>query len=405
MTVVPGLRVAAAPRVGMPSEEERSLLGEILSVARRHLGMEVAFVSRVGGGRRSFEYVDTVGDFAPIRVGESHAIEDTYCGRVLDGRLPGLVVDAGVEPAVADLPVTRELGIGTHLSVPVHTGTSVYGTLCCFSRKVMSDVSEAELDTLRMFADVVGKHLQPLVDRARELTAEQVQLGELLDEGGPDIVVQPIVDLRSGEAWAFEALSRFPARAGWGPQEWFDAAARVEMGVALETAAVHRAMELLPRLPERSLLAVNVSERALLSGAGLVAMLTGHDAKRLVVEVTEHERISDPRRIQAILTLVRAAGARVAVDDAGSGFAGLAHILALAPEVLKLDRALVDGIATDPARQAMCEAMVGFCRRTGAALVAEGVETEADLDCLRGLGVTRAQGYLLGRPAPHHAWA
>ena len=401
MTTVPGLRVGAAPRAGVPLEAERRLLGEVLSVARRHLGMEVAFVSRVAGGRRVFEFVDTVAEFAPIEVGGSDALENTYCGRVLDGRLPGLVVDARTEPAVADIAATWQMPIGTHLSVPVYTGTSVYGTLCCFSRVVSPDVAGDELATLRMFADIVGKHLQPLVDRAREAAAEQGVLSMLLDDGGPEIVVQPIVGLSTGSVWAYEALSRFPLRAGWGPQEWFEAAARVGMGAALESAAVHKALTLLPRLPAPICLSVNVSARALLSSASLAAMLTSHAGERLIVEVTEHERIDDPQRLDAVLTLARAAGVRVAVDDAGSGFAGLEHILALTPEILKLDRALVDGVATDPARQAMCEAMVGFCRRTGTVIVAEGVETEGDLRTLHGLGVTHAQGYLLGRPAPY----
>lgn len=401
MSTIPGLRVAALPRAGAPLEEERHLLGEVLSVARQHLGMEVAFVSRVAGGRRVFEYVDTVADFAPIEVGNSDALEDTYCGRVLDGRLPGLVVDARREPAVADLVATRQLPIGTHLSVPVYTGTSVYGTLCCFSRKVVADVSEAEIGILRMFADIVGKHLQLLVDRARQASAEQALLGRVLDEGGPAIVVQPIVELATDSVWAYEALSRFPARDGWGPQEWFDAADRVGLGVALESAAVHKALALLPWLPPGVCLSVNVSARALLSSASIAAMLTSHAAERLIVEVTEHERVDDPQRLDAVLTMARAAGVRVAVDDAGSGFAGLEHILALAPEILKLDRALVHGVAEDPARQAMCEAMASFCRRTGKTIVAEGVETTSDLDRLRALGVTHAQGYLLGRPAPY----
>lgn len=401
MTTVPGLRVGAAPRAGAPLDEERHLLREVLSVARQHLGMEVAFVSRVAGGRRVFEFVDTVADFAPIAVGDSDSLEDTYCGRVLDGRLPGLVVDARAEPVVADLAATRQLPIGTHLSVPVYTGNSVYGTLCCFSRTVHPDVSTMEIATLQMFADIVGKHLQPLVDRAREAAAEQALLGQVLDEGGPEIVVQPIIELGTGAVWAYEALSRFPGRPGWGPQDWFAAADRVGLGVALESAAVHKALALLPRLAGGTCLTVNVSARALLASASIAAMLTSHAGERLIVEVTEHERIDDARRLDAVLTLARAAGVRVAVDDAGSGFAGLEHILALSPEILKLDRALIDGISTDPARQAMCEAMVSFCRRTRTVIVAEGVETRRDLDMLRALGVTHAQGYLLGRPAPY----
>jgi len=379
---------------------ERHLLDEVLSVARRHLRMEVAFIARVVDGRRVFEYADMVGDFTPFSVGDSDPLEDSYCGRVLSGSAPNLMLDARAEPSVADLRATTELPVGTHLSVPVCTAAGVYGTLCCFSRGVVDDVSPSDLDLLRMLADIVGKHLEPMVDRAREEADERELLSDLLDAGGPTMVVQPILDLGSGEVWCYEALARFPARDGWGPPDWFSAAARVGLGSALESAAIHNALALLPRLPEQVRLSVNASACALLSSASIAAMPTGNVAPRLVVEVTEHERIADLQQVNAVLARARAAGVRVAVDDAGSGFAGLEHILNLAPEVLKLDRTLVDGIATDPARQAMCEAMVGFCRRTGAVLVAEGLETSEDLAMLRRLGVTHAQGYLLGRPGP-----
>lgn len=117
-----------------------------------------------------------------------------------------------------------------------------------------------------------------------------------------------------------------------------------------------------------------------------------------MVELTEHDDIEQHPELVGAFERLRGAGARIAADDAGSGYAGLAHILRLRPEVLKLDSALVCGIASDVGRQAMCEAMVGFTRRTGATLVAEGVETADDLATLRELDVPLAQGYLLGRP-------
>lgn len=400
MSELPVVQTSTAPRAGLTSSGERHLLDEVLSVARRHLRMEVAFVGRVADGRRVFEFADTVNGFTPFAVGDSDPLEESYCGRVLSGRTPALVRDARREPSVADLAATTQLPVGTHLSVPVCTAAGVYGTLCCFSRHVVDDVSPSDLDLLRMLADIVGKHLEPMVDRAREEADERDLLSDVLDEGGPTMVVQPIVDLGTGNVWAYEALARFPGRDGWGPLDWFAAASRVGLGAALEAAAIHNALALLPRLPDEVFLSVNASAAALLGSASIAALLTGPVAPRLIVEVTEHERIGDLHQVDAVLARARAAGVRVAVDDAGSGFAGLEHILDLAPEVLKLDRRLVHGIAADPARQAMCEAMVGFCRRTGAVLVAEGVETPEDLEILRPLGVDHAQGYLLGRPGP-----
>ncbi|MGZ6772755.1 MAG: EAL domain-containing protein, partial [Mycobacteriaceae bacterium] len=259
-------------------------------------------------------------------------------------------------------------------------------------------LDERDLGTVRMFADIVSKHLEPLALRERTISVARDRIATMLDAGGPAMALQPIVDLGTDTVCGYEALARFPASYGWSTDRWFDVAANVGLGTALESSAVHAAIKLLPRIPAGLSLAINVSAPALLASSSIAPMFTGSHATRLVLEVTEHQRIAEPLRLSAVLDGVRKAGVRVAVDDAGSGYAGLERILAINPEVLKLDRALVNGIADHPGRQAMCEAMVRFTDRTGARLVAEGVETVADLDALRRLGVTHAQGYLLGRP-------
>jgi EAL domain-containing protein (putative c-di-GMP-specific phosphodiesterase class I) len=118
------------------------------------------------------------------------------------------------------------------------------------------------------------------------------------------------------------------------------------------------------------------------------------------VEVTEHSPVEDYDALLAVLDVLRAAGVLLAVDDAGAGYASLRHVLRLRPDVIKLDIALVAGVHTDLARQALVAAMVGFAAATGARLVAEGVEEAAEAAVLRELGVEYAQGHLYGRPAP-----
>lgn len=380
-------------------DQSHRLLRDVLSVMRAHLGMEVAFVSRVEGGRRTFEHVDADQWFCPIAPGDSDRLEDTYCQRVLDGRIPGLIIDASKEPGVQDIEATWTLPIGSHLSVPVQTPDGdTYGTLCCFSRRVEPDLHERDLNSVRMFAAIVSKHLEPIVELQRTRSTAQERIAELLDDGGLAMALQPIVDLGTNEVVGHEALARFPGHLGWTPDQWFDAAERVGMGTALESAAVHAALRLLPRLAPTESLAINVSAPALLESASIPELFTGPNGHRLILELTEHQRIDDPERLNQALERVRDAGVRIAVDDAGSGYAGLERILSLNPEVLKLDRTLVRGVAGHAGRQAMCEAMVRFTQRTGARLVAEGVETEDDLEALRSLGVSHAQGFLLGRP-------
>jgi len=378
-------------------EPPRRLLQDLLSVVRAHLRMDVAFVSRVAGGSYTLEHLDADPGF-PLQEGASGPVEETYCARVLDGRIPGLIIDAAQEPGVADLAATRQLPIRSHLSVPVSMADgSVYGTLCCFSRAVEPSLNERDLNALRMFADIVSKHLEPLVVRERTIADARERIEAVLDEGGPAIALQPIFDLATDQVSGYEALARFPAGA-WNTEQWFVAAHGAGMGTALESAAVHAAVSILPKLPQHLSLAINVSAPALLTSASIATLFARPDGARLVLEVTEHQQIADPHRLGEILARVRAAGVRVAVDDAGSGYSGLQRILTLNPEVIKLDRLLVDGVAHHQGRQAMCEAMANFARRSGATIVAEGIETEADLTALRDLGVTHAQGYLLGRP-------
>jgi EAL domain-containing protein (putative c-di-GMP-specific phosphodiesterase class I) len=388
--------------VSVPSAEpdqSQQLLRDVLSVMRTHMKMEVAFVSRVSDGRRYFEHVDADLGFCPVAVGESDEIADSYCGRVLTGQIPGLIIDAAREPGVSDLEATWSLPVGSHLSVPVHTEDGgVFGTLCCFSRHVNPDLTADDLEAMRLFAAIVGKHLEPIVARQRSKTLAQERITEVLDEGRIAMALQPIVDLRLGEVCGYEALARFPGTPSLPPNAWFEVAEQVGMGTALESAAVHAALRQLPRIPEECSLAVNVSATALMGSASIPELFGGAHGHRLVLELTEHQQIADQEHLLAVLSRVREAGVRIAVDDAGSGYAGLERILSLAPEVLKLDRTLVHGVAGHPGRQAMCEAMARFTDRTGARLVAEGIETQQDLDVLRALGVTHGQGFLLGRP-------
>ena len=161
---------------------------------------------------------------------------------------------------------------------------------------------------------------------------------------GP-IVFQPVVELATGRAGGFEALARIEREPRRGPDEWFAQAHRVGLGEELEALALRAALAV-PGRPEGTFLAVNVSPRALLSApvrAALPEDLTG-----IVIELTEHEVFGAEGELEAELAALRARGAQVALDDAGAGYAGLQQIIRIAPDILKLDRALVHGAHADP---------------------------------------------------------
>ena len=170
------------------------------------------------------------------------------------------------------------------------------------------------------------------------------------------------------------------------------------LGLELERATLAAAIEAAHRLPHRVWLQINVSPALVLEHEPL-RTIVATSRRRLVLEVTEHVAIGDYPTFRAALARL---GPRIglAVDDAGAGYASLRHILELAPTFVKLDRSVVEGVDTDPARQAMVAGLRHFAQETGCRLIAEGVETEPELQALIGQGVRLAQGYLLGRPEP-----
>lgn len=233
---------------------------------------------------------------------------------------------------------------------------------------------------------------------AREATdAKHAEIRRILDEDRIEMVFQPVVDLRTGRIVGVEALARFRTEVVRPPDEWFADAVTVGLAAEMELAAIAAALRRVPDLPPTVRLSVNVSPVVAMT-EGFGACIAGAPKDRLVVELTEHVPIDDYGPLVAHLESFRSEGVLVAVDDAGAGYAGLQHIVALRPDVLKLDRELTLGIEDDPSRRAMAASMVHFADEIGALLVAEGIETQAALDTLAQLGITIGQGYLLARP-------
>lgn len=212
------------------------------------------------------------------------------------------------------------------------------------------------------------------------------------------MVFQSVCELDGGAVVGVEALARFDCTPYRPPNEWFAEADEVGLGVQLELLAVNRAIVQFGMLDAPCFMALNVSPAAAISEE-LHQVLSLIPADRVVLEITEHSQIDDYVPLQRALEDLRRLGVRVAVDDAGVGYAGLQHILRLEPDIIKLDLELTHGVHNDPARRALALAMVRFAADVGAALIAEGIETQADLDVLRDLGIHWGQGYHLARPA------
>ncbi|MGN7150701.1 EAL domain-containing protein [Arthrobacter sp. SAFR-179] len=218
---------------------------------------------------------------------------------------------------------------------------------------------------------------------------------------------QPIHDLTSGAMTGVEALARFPSDDGRSPEHWFSEAASVGLGADLELAALAAALCKSATLPGHLYVSFNVAPETCMDPR-LPALLrrSGVALERVVLELTERHAVTDYAQLLASLAPLRRDGVRIAVDDAGSGFASMRHILQLSPDIIKLDRTLIAGIDRDQGQRALGAAMVSFAQQTGAQVLAEGIETIAELLTVTQAGITSAQGYLLGRPTLHPSdWA
>ena len=210
-----------------------------------------------------------------------------------------------------------------------------------------------------------------------------------------EMVFQPIVDLRTGERIGDEALARFAD--GRSPEEWFVEARAVGLGVVLEVAALWRAARM---YRSDGALSVNVSPATMTSDVFADFVERAAPGRDLVIELTEHVAVSDYAELCQAVGPMRERGVRVAVDDAGSGVASMRHILAVAPDIIKLDGSLIAQIDVDGPRQALAASLEQFAEQIGAELVAEGIEREEERAVCERLGITWGQGYLFGVPGP-----
>jgi len=263
------------------------------------------------------------------------------------------------------------------------------------ARETLPDVLAERLATAREFGLVAGPVLGPALENRRRLEIVREGVSRIIESGAFHPVFQPILDLSSGRTVGFEALTRFDG--GRRPDHWFADAEAVGLGIELETATLRAALFDAEGLTRGAYLSINASPN--LAGAliPLLAALESVD-RDIVVEITEQAPVASYLRLREALSSLRG-HVRIAVDDAGAGYAGLQHILEIGPDIVKLDISLVRGVNSDPARRALIASMVSFAAETRCTLLAEGIETDEERATLRALGVELGQGYLLGRPA------
>ncbi|GFM20474.1 diguanylate phosphodiesterase [Mycobacterium sp. PO1] len=348
-------------------------------------------------------------------------------GRAARERRPQLIADAMVDSRLTARvrSMNKQWGTRSWAAIPLTYNDHAIGSLLLAAAEPGA-FTEEDLDSLLAISEFVSALIgaqsqisslltQVMTDSEergqRALTARfvaSVMLPETAEVGGLQdelesllaqsnvlsVVFQPMVHLASGEALAYEGLTRFPPDSALTPQKWFTTARRLGRGVAIEHAALREVLTAATRIPDRYPVAVNLSPSAVLDPS-IQELLVSVD-RPLIVEVTEHEPF--PESFGADLEKLRGAGVSVAVDDAGAGYASFVQLLRLRPDIIKIDGELVDGIDENPVKRAFATALKALGAELGAKIVAEAVETPAQLDTLTRLGIEYGQGFLLGRP-------
>ena len=287
------------------------------------------------------------------------------------------------------------LGVRASIFAPIESDGRVIGVLAAGGQEDPAELLQ-RVPALVEFAALASSLLGPGLRRRSEQAAERARIRRVISRRAFSPAFQPIVDMRSGEILGYEALTRFGD--GSLPDRAFQDAATAGVGLELEAATIKVALEASADLPAGRFLDINVSPDLVMAREPLRGLLASSPID-VILEITEHVSVRDYAELrEAIVAL--GSDIRFSVDDAGAGFASMRHILELAPTQVKLDRALVAQIDTDPARQALATGLVHFARTINVMLIAEGVETAAERDTLLRLGVDVGQGFLFGRAAP-----
>ncbi|WP_417308435.1 EAL domain-containing protein [Devosia sp.] len=372
-------------------------LQRTLHAVRTHLRMDIAYISEISEHDGLLWALDSDRPIS-YAAGDRLDLEAVYCRRILRGEMPAMILDTAQHPVARALPITSELPVGSLISVPITLSNgTVFGLICCLKTKRDPNLNSRDLGTLQAFAEVAAIQIEAEVDKTAELTAAVARVDNVIEQDAFHIAYQPIVCTITNGILGFECLSRFDVTPYRSPDEWFLDAGSVGLGAELEVAAIRKALAAIDRFPDEMFLSVNASPDTIVSGR-LHEAFGDTPLERIVLEITEQTPVRDYARLTEVLSDFRAHGLRVAIDDAGAGFAGLRHIVNIAPDIIKLDLSITRDIDSDASRRAMATALLAFGRETGCRLLAEGVETQAELDTLRALQVHCVQGYLLQEP-------
>ena len=378
--------------VPVPAEAVR----ELAAIAD-HFAMPTVWVARRDAtGNLQVDHVEGE-PVGTIRQGEVYpaAASPLRPDAIPAARLDGDVTDGGF----ADMAACLQFEAGAGMAAPLlNEEGAVIGEIVAVAPAPDPTLGPRDLVVFRSFATQSNRALNQASAKHADLATARERIGAMLDGQAVTMFHQPIHRLSDGKPVGVECLARFPDLTKRGPQAWFDDAMKTGLGEELELTAVRCALESIETIPEGIFAGINASPATILSGR-LREAVEQVEGAAIVIEITDHADLAaDPAFHREIETL--RGFARIAIDDMGSGLADLEALGMLKPDILKLNMALTRGAGHDPAHRAIVGAFAQFAADTGAILVAEGIESAAEAEMMRELGVAYGQGYHFARPLP-----
>ncbi|GEB70208.1 hypothetical protein PC2016_1427 [Pseudoalteromonas carrageenovora] len=375
-------------------------LFRLLSLVRKHLKMDVAFISEFTKTDRVFKVVDNQTNNTCVAVGNSDPICQTYCKKISDNDLEPIIPNTHKHPITKAMPVTKKLNIGSYIGVPIVLASGkIYGTFCCYKTIFDNNLDNKDLAFLKLISELASELIEQKAQSDTLSIETKILIENIIKTKAITIYFQPIFNLATNRLSGYESLSRFFTEPYKTPDVWFKDADNLGLGEALEMLAIQNTLHCMDELAPHAYITINTSPAHILSGA-INNVLNDVDCTRIILEVTEHSPITNYQAMRSALEPLRAKGVKLAIDDVGAGFSSFQHILELEADIIKLDISLTQNINNDRRKFLLAKALCGFAKAINCSIVAEGIENEDELFTLRKLNVDNVQGYFIGRPAP-----
>lgn len=376
-------------------------LNRLVRLMRKHLDMDVAFISEFTESERLLKIVDTKHINPIVEAGASDPLNESYCKRITDNELDNIINDTKSNQITRDMPVTKKLNIGSYLGVPITLSSGdIYGTFCCYKEQKDETLNKRDLSFLQLVSDLASEIIDKQLQEFHEIETTKAKIIDVITNNNVKMHYQPIYSLKTNSPVGYESLSRFNSEPYRPPNIWFSEAEKIGLGESLEMLAIKNTLKSLGRFDTSQHISINTSPDHILSGAVSKVFADIADCSNIVLEITEHSPVYEYQKIVSILEPLRNKGLRLAVDDVGAGYSSFKHILELQADIIKFDSSLVRDINKDCRKFVLAKALCSFAEDIGCEIIAEGVETSEEVNSLRTLGIDKVQGYYLGYPQP-----